>query len=428
MSSRSPDTPPSAQAALEADLRQAVLDGDMARVGALAFSAPLDDDFRFELIGGVIAAADDAPLVTRLIDSADGGVTPTAFVNYLAKAAAQGHAQTALYMQEQCIEAGIAASECRERILKNAPADKLVPLVSAMDRAAPGKNIAAEMMLYAAMHDRHDSLAALVKTGASTAGHGGMIIMMLLEDRKTHFAEPEKKQEYLSLLSSVMQLSAGEPGKGLTLSSTLIAYLLPDGREYPEALDAAMKAGADPFAMKEEAVRFLVKKFNESDDTARADMWRARFDTWQQAYTDKNRHAFDTLFGETFRAQDLLQSAGDHGETGLQLAVKARRIPEVMRALARDPAVGIDHLFAETPSCESPLSLAIDRGDAAALLAPEYWRGRGVDIVAELQSRLSDDRKKWIDMDSIVAQDDTYHLQSMAEDFQPSFRLRRRAR
>lgn len=421
-----PSDPNSSQAALENELRQAVLDGDMTRVEMQAFSAPLSDDFRFELIGGIIAAADAAPLVKRLLDDAGDDVTPTAYVNYLAKAAEQGHPATTILMLEKCTAAGIAESEGLARIAKNAPEDKIAALAAALQQEYPDKVIVPNMMLMAATEKKYGAVDALldIPLPAGQNQHGSIMIMMLMNARDEEFAD--RKQDYIAMMSRLIDLCAENEEKSLSMLMMLVAYKLPEGKEYPELLEKFIDAGADPFALKGEAKRFLTAKFTELDDTARADTWRQRFDTWQQAYTEKHRHIFDTLFGQDFRAQDLLQTATEKGDTGLQLATKARRLPDVMRALTRGGQIAMDDIFAETRHSDSVIHMAIDREDAAVLLAPDYWAKKNTDILSSLESRLSDERKKWIDMDAIAAQVEHFRLQNVADDVGAQFRLRPR--
>jgi hypothetical protein len=419
-----------AQERLQNDLRQAVVENDAARVELLLKGATLDEDFRFELIGGLVAAGDYAALVARLLSDAGENVTPTAYVSYLSSAAQQGHAQTAALMAEKCVAAGISADECDALVVKNTPADKIVDVARAViAKDAKAEQRLANMMLTATTNDQHDSLSKMLSTGADMRGHGSIILLMLLEDRKVHFGEEENKADYLALLGQVIDGCRDyKEIKALDMISTLVAYRLPGGKEYPELLEMLMDAGADPFLMKEEARRFLVKTYEENDDPASAAKWRWWFDMRKEDYTLRYAHVFDTLFGKDFRLQDLKQNATDEGDTGLQLAAKARRIPLVMKKLAGSDSLTIDDVFSENKRGESMLSLAIDRGDAKALLSPTYWSRRDVDVMAVLDAKLSDDRKKWIDMDAIAAQIDHHRLLNLAEDFQPQLRLRTRTR
>lgn len=420
----------SAQESLQNDLRQAVVENDVARVELLLEGAALNEDFRFELIGGLVAAGDHATLVARLLSDAGDGITPTAYVSYLSSAAQQGHAQTAALFATKCTAAGVSADECDTLVIKNTPADKVIDVA----RALVGKDSASEqrfanMILTAASNTQHETLAALLSTGADLRGHGSIILLMLIQHRETHFSEAEDKENYLALCGQVVDACHdGKDLKTLDLVMMLVAYRLPENKEYSELMDKLADAGADPFSMNEEAKRFLLKEYSEKDDPARADKWRSWFDTRKDAYTARHAHVFDTLFGADFRLQDLKQNATDEGDNGLQLAAKARRIPQLMKKLAGSDDLTIDDIFSENKRGESMLSLAIDRGDAPVLLSPAYWSRRDVDVMAVLELKLSDDRKKWIDMGTIAAQIDHDRLLNLAEDFQPQLRLRSRAR
>lgn len=421
------------QDSLQKDLRQALHDNDPARVESLLADAVLGDDFRFELIAGLIAAGDYAALVSRLLKEAGDDVTPTAYVSYLSSAARQGRAATTALMGAKCIAAGIAESECDSLAIKNVPAEKAVDvaqaIVSTLSTDQQARRIG-NMMLFAATDDRHDTLQGLLSAYPRfCAGQGGMILLMLLEDRNTYFEGEENKAEYLALLGQVIDACRDSNDlKALDLVMALVAHRVPEGKEYPELLEKLVGAGADPFAMKGEAQRFMVKAYEEKDDLSRADKWRGWFDARMNDYTARHAHAFDTQFGDDFRLQDLRQIASDEGDSGLQLAAKARRISLVMKNLAADDDLNVEDIFAKNKRGESMLSLAIDRGDAAALLSPVYWSRHDVDVMAVLNTKLDDDRKKWIDMDVIAAQIDHHRLQNLAEDFKPQFRLRPRMR
>lgn len=420
----------STQEDLQNNLRRAVLEKDIPQVEFLLEGETLDENFRFELIGGLIAAGDHPQLIAHLLDEAGEDVTPTAFVSFLSSAARQGQLETAALLHQKCAAAGIKVNECDEVVVKNAPADKVALVATAV--TAQDENAAqriANMILTATVNNQHETLRAFLESGASPGGHGSMVLLMLLEDRATHFPEDEQKRDYLSLTGGVIQACADHyEMKALDLLLNLVAYRLPDGKEYPELLETLVEAGADPFNMKEEAKRYLVSKYEERDDTARATKWRNWFDAKAADYTAQQAQGFDTLFGVDFRFNDLKQTAGADGASGLQLAARARRLPAMMKALDAGGDLTVEDLFAENPRGESLISLAIDRGDAAVLLSPAYWGGRGIDVVGILEEKLSDDRKKWIDMESLSVQVDLHRLQKLTQDFRTQYRLPARPR
>lgn len=419
-----------AQEELQNNLRRAVLEKDVSQVEFLLEGETLEENFRFELIGGLIAAGDHATLVSRLLDQAGEDVTPTAFVSLLASAARQAQLQTAALLHEKCVTAGLKINECDEVIVKNAAADNVVSLAAAVT-AGDEKSAqrTANMMLTATVQNQHETLRAFLAAGTSPAGHGSVILLMLLEDRPTHFPDEEQKRDYLSLTGGVIQACADHHEmKALDLLLNLVAYRVPDGKEYPELLETLVEAGADPFTMKEEAKRYLVSKYEESDDTDRAAKWRNWFDAKGADYTAQQAQTFDTIFGADFRFNDLKQTASADGASGLQLAARARRIPDVMKSLQAGGDLTVEDIFAENPRGESMISLAIDRGDAAALLSPTYWGGRGVDMVSVLEQRLSDDRKKWIDMDSLSVKVDLHELHKITQGFMAQYRMPARPR
>lgn len=413
--------------ALQNDLRQAVIENDAARVETLLHGQTLDEDFRIELIGGLVAAGDYAPLVKRLTEEAGDNITPTALVSYLASAARQGHAETAVYFVQKCTEANIPQSECIERTVKNAPAEKIGDVAQkiAATTKDPVRTLS-DFMLFAATAKEYAVLGALADAGASMGPHAGIMTLMMLNARTENFAESDQKSAYLTLVDKVLA-SGCDDLHALDMALPVIAYKLPDGQADAELMDKFFDAGADPFYLGAEARRFLIKTYTEQDNLSKADQWQAWFDQRQKEYTDRHRQIFDTLFGHDFRVQDLLRTQTDGGENGLQLAARARRVPELVRAAEKTGDLDMAAMLDEGRHKQSLLTLAIDRGDAAALLKPDYWARFNTDITALLDQKLNDDQKKWIDMDAIAAQIDHHRLQKLAEVWQPQLRLRPRA-
>lgn len=413
--------------ALQNELRQAVLENDAARVEGLLDGQTLDEDFRFELIGGLVAAGDHAALVKRLTEEVAENVTPTALVAYLASAARQGHSDTAVYFVEKCQAAGIPQSECIERAVKNTPAEKIGDVAHKIADASenPARTLS-DFMFNAAMAKEFTVLAALADAGATMGPHGGIIMLMVMDARAEKFSEADQKPAYLSLVGKLIN-SGSDDANTFDMTLPLVAYKLPDGAQDAELMDKLADAGADPFYMGATARRYLIKTYTEQDSLPKADQWQAWFDTRQNDYTERYRQQFDVMFGQDFRVQDLLRTTDENGENGLHLAARARRIPELLRAAEKTGDLDVAALLAEGGRKQSLLALAIDRGDAATLLKPAYWARFDVDMPGMLDQKLSDDQKKWIDMDGITAQLDHHRLQKMAEVWQPQFRLRPRA-
>lgn len=413
--------------ALQNELRQAVLENDGARVEQLLDGQTLDDDFRFELIGGLVAAGDHAPLVKRLTEETGDTITPTALVTYLASAARQGHAETAIYFVQKCMDANIPQSECIERIVKNAPAEKIGDVAQKIAQTTenPARTLS-DFMLFAATAKEFTVLGALADAGASMGPHAGIMMLMVLNARAENFAEADQKPAYLTLVGKLLD-SGMDDVTALDCVLPLVAYKLPDGTQDAELMDKLFAAGADPFYLGSEARRYLVKTYTEQDNLPKADQWQAWFDARQTEYTDRQRTQFDAMFGQDFRVQDLLRTEMENGENGLHMAARARRIPDLVRAAEKTGDLDAGTLLKESPRNQSLLTLAIDRGDAQTLLKPSYWSRFDTDMTALLDQKLSDDQKKWIDMDGITAQLDHHRLQKMAEVWQPQFRLRPRA-
>lgn len=413
--------------ALQSALRQAVLENDPARIEELLDGQTLDEDFRLELIGGIVAAGDHAALVKRLVQDAGENITPTALVTFLSSAARQAHSETAAYLVNQCTAADIPRSDCVSRVAQNTPSYKIGEMATRIAADTDdSKQTLADFMLFVTTAKKFDALAELADAGATMRGHSSIILMMALNAQTEEFADGEQKPAYNDLMDKLINRACDDKD-ALDLLLPLVAYKVPDGMTDPAFMESVTKAGADPFYMGAEARRFLIQAYTQKDKPQTADQWQNWFDDRQREYTNAQRHQFDTLFGQDFRVQDLLRTETENGENGLMLAARARRIPELMRAAEKTGDLDVAALLQENAHKQSLLTLAIDRGDAAALLKPSYWSAKGVDMLSVLDKHLSDDQKKWIDMDGICAQIDHHMLQKMAQNWQPPQRLRPRS-
>lgn len=414
--------------ALQSALRQAVLENDPARIETLLDGQKLDDDFHMELIGGVIAAGDHAPLIKRLVQEAGDKIAPTGLMNFLASAARQGHRETAAYFVEKCLEANVPHSDCVNRVTQNAPPEKIGAVAVRISQdAEDGKRVLSEFMLFSATAKKYDALGALADAGATMGGHGSVILMMMLNEQIETFADIDQKPTYFALMDKLIS-KACDDKNGLDLLLPLVAYKMTAGTSDPSFMDSLTRAGADPFYMGAEAYRHLSQTYLQNGQPQRADHWKTWFDDRQSEYTNACRQQFDMLFGQDFRVQDLLRTETENGENGLMLAARARRIPELLRAAEKTGDLDIAALLAENKHKQSLLSLTIDRGDVAVLLKPAYWSRFDTDMVSLLERKLGDDQKKWMDMDAITAQFDHFYLESMAKKWHTPQSLRPRAR
>src|SRR6218665_1803190 len=217
--------------ALQNELRQAVLENNAPRVEGLLEGQTLDEDFRFELIGGLVAAGDHAALVKRLTEEVAESITPTALVTYLASAARQGHSETAAYFFEKSQTAGIPQLECIERTAKNTPAEKIGDVAHKIaDVSENPARMLSDFMLSAAMAKEFTVLAALADAGATMGPHGGIMMLMAMKAREESLSGEDQKPAYLTLMGKLID-SGCDDANTFDISLPLIAYKLPSGEQ-----------------------------------------------------------------------------------------------------------------------------------------------------------------------------------------------------
>lgn len=419
--SQDPSTPPHgkiADEALQSAVRLAVLDADTPRAMEMMRGYHFDETFRNEIVNGVIGMADDVDFVRFLIEEMETDVTATRCIFLLNAACRKNLQQTALYLVEKSLAENVSADDCYQRIFSSFPPEQAAEMAVAMADKAPDRDAAlTDMILQASLAKAYPTLGALVDAGAKPGKHAPVILMALTmcEDKALY----EDKDAYLALFSKVLQATNSASLNVLDLMMPVVAYKIPDGQQYPEMLDILLDAGADPFAMKAEAQHSLVKVFNEKSRPEDADKWQAYFQQAQQSYTHLYREKFDAKFGEGFKVEDLLKPATDEGDTGLTLAARARRLDVVMAAAVeqKTEALTLDVIFNQTARKQSVLSMAIDRHDLAALMQPAYWVQQDANIIQSLESRLTDEQKKWADMETVSAKIDQYRLKQQAGRF-----------
>lgn len=419
--SQDPSTPPNgkiADEALQSAVRLAVLDADTPRAMEMMRGYQFDETFRNDILSGVMGLADDVDFVRFLIEEMETDVTATRCIFLLNAACRKNLQQTALYLVEKSLAENVSADDCYQRIFSNFPPEQAAEMAVAMADKTPDRDAAlTEMMLQASLAKAYETLGTLVDTGAKTAQHTPIILLALTMCENTELYED--KDAYLTLFSKVLETTTAENLNVLDIILPVISYKIPEGHQYPEVIDMLLRAGADPFAMNGEAKRSLVKVFNEQNNAEAADKWESYFQHAQESYTRAYREMFDTKFGDGFKIEDLLKPANDEGDTGLTLAARARRLDVVMAAAVeqKTKALTLDVIFNQTARKQSALSMAIDRHDLAALMQPAYWVQQDAKIIQSLESRLTDDQKKWADLETVAAKFDQYRLKQQAGRF-----------
>lgn len=416
-----PSTPPRlkvADDALQSAVRLAVLEEDTPRAMDMMRGYQFDETFRNDILGGVMGLADDVDFVRFLIEEMETEVTATRCIFLLNAACRKNLQQTAVYLVEKALAENVSAEDCYQRIFANFPPKEAAEIAVTLAEKTPDRDAAlTDMMLQAAMAKSYETLGTLVDAGAKAGAHTPVILLGLsMCENKALY---EDKDSYLTLFEKVLQTATAENLAVIDLMVPVVAYKIPDGQQYPEMLDMLLAAGADPFAMKCEAQRSLVRAFNAQNRTEKADHWEAYFQQAQDSYTRQYREIFDEKFGDGFKIEDLLKSATDEGDTGLTLAARARRLDVVLAAAVQQKtaALTLDTIFNQAARRRSALTLAIDRHDLAALIQPAYWLQHDARIIQSLESRLTDEQKKGVDLDALSAKVDQYRLKQQAGRF-----------
>lgn len=417
------------QTELRSQISKAVLANEPQRVSVLIEGQTLDDDFRIDVVKGLIAAGDYAALVEKLISPARESLTPLGWSSYLSSAMKQGHAQTAAYFIAECLAAGFQETDCYERIVECSPSEKIYDIVSAVAPVFPEPSSAiSSILLQAAQTRSFGKLAALCAAGMDMGMHASAILENVMAPPPPSSAEEREKADYLSLLDSLLtNLQDKSDVHLLDAFVPRLARELCEGREYPEVLDLFIQKGADPFVNGNELGVIIQDHCSRIGDSEAAREWEAKVSHWRHSYTAAYQSKFDTTFGTDFKLQDLLQTKQENGETGLHEAMRAGRAKEVIFAAAKTKDLSFDDLLLTNKDGQTPLSIAIDRGDAICLFNPKYWRSAGVDVPAVLQAKLTDSQKEWADIEGIIARYDYSQLQDISRPHAASFRLHSRS-
>jgi len=410
------EKPLSPQDQLEADIRLAILEKDAPSVITAMRGNTFSETFRNDVLGGLIAMDDAAAAVRFVIEDQKTDVGPSRLIFLLNGACQRGFADTALYLSQKAMEEGITADDCYQRIFSHFTPDVAAGIADRLANTMPDRQEAlSDMMLSASLAKSYAALGALADIGA-VAGKNLPIVLLglsMCEDENLF----KDEAGYTALYDKIASSAGKDQLATLDLMLPLVAYKIPSEEQYPTVLKTLLKYGADPFNMHAEAAGYLVKTFNEKADYAQAENWQAFFDREKETVTGQYRRQFDSLYAGGFSVADLQKTVNEEGDTGLILAVKAGALPQMWQAVQQQTGkvpLDIDMLFAQTPRKQSAISAAIDRGSMVDLLLPAYWLKQDENFVQAIESRLTDDHKKWSDLDAVTARIDQYKLKQQA--------------
>lgn len=405
-----------ADAALETAVRQAVLEQDTARAMHLMRGRGFTEDFRNDILSGVMGLADDVHFVRFLIEEMETETTATRCVFLLNAACRKNLTDTTVYLVERALAEDISREDCYNRIFSNfSPAGACAVAQKIADKADDRAAAMTEALHQAALAKAYPAIGALVDAGAVAGQHMPMVLLSVMMCQDEAFYND--KEKYLETLHKVLQTATPLNRAALDLTLPVVAYKVPDDAQYPEVLDMLLDAGADPFAMKAEAARALTQTFNDRGDFAAEENWQNYFAAAQEKYTANYGAAFDAVFGKGFTITDLLKPVNDAGDTGLTLAARARRADTVLDVAAKTGGLTLADMFNEISTKQSAMSIAIDRGDLAQWIRPAYWFKQEAQVLQTIESKLTDEQKKWADLDLLAAKMDQHKLKQTAARF-----------
>ena len=400
---------------LEKQLTQAYLEQDYAQVKDLLSQKDVPNALKDTTL--TIALRDgNLPLVKFVIDEAKVELTPTRAIMLVFLACQAQKLDIVLYLSEKTAALGLERSDAYELVFSRFPAEKHAQAADELLVRATDKQDALNKMFYAAAVSKAFAvLPHLLDRGADPNPQGGTNIYLLLTAYDPAYFKD--KEKYLGLMKKFFDRF--EDRGVIDTALTVAAFKIPDDTQYPEVIRMMLDKGADPFLCHNEAERHLTSMFMQLNRFADADMWKQVFAEARQKDIEEHRRQFEILFGKDFRTQDLRQPATPEGDTGLMLAAKAKMLDQVVEAAIRD---GKDQLTAQdlvqtNSRHQSVLSLAIDRDDAAALLAPAYWSKANPGIVRFVAENLTDDQKPFVDLPRLIATLDQHTLRQQAGRF-----------
>lgn len=413
------DLPPPlkpADAALEGAVRQAVLEEDTARAMHLMRGHHFSEEFRNDILGGVMGLADDVHFVRFLIEEMETETTATRCIFLLNAACRKNLADTTVYLVERALSENISREDCYSRIFANFTADGACRVVEKIaDKAEDRAAAMTEALHQAALAKSYAAMGPLVDAGAVAGKHMPMVLLSLMMCQDEAFYND--KEKYLATFQKVLQTASPLNRAALDLTLPVAAYKVPEEAQYPEVLKMLVDAGADPFAMKGEALRALTRAFNDRGDFGSEEDWKNYFSAAQEKYTAQHSAAFDTVFAKGFNIEDLFRPVTEAGDTGLTLAARARRADTVLDVAAKTGDLTIAAMFNKTAADQSAISVAIDRGDLAQWIRPSYWLKQDPQVLQTIEDNLTDEQKKWADLELLAAKIDQHKLKQNAGRF-----------
>jgi hypothetical protein len=89
----------------------------------------------------------------------------------------------------------------------------------------------------------------------------------------------------------------------------------------------------------------------------------------------------------------------------------------VLDVAVKDGGLTLAAMFNQVAGEKSTVSLAIDRGDLAQWIRPSYWLKQDPQILKAIEEKLTEEQKKWAELDVLAAKIDQHKLKQSAGRF-----------
>ncbi|MBI1215711.1 MAG: hypothetical protein GC185_07830 [Alphaproteobacteria bacterium] len=399
---------------LERKLRAAMLEKDYPRAKELMRGQAMTNDFKGAVLNTAVQL--NAPDIVRFVfEEEKVEMQPETGMMFLLDASKQKHRDVALYLCEQLATGlGLVRSDPYMLLLDKFPAEEHEDLVEGLLETTADRQDALDKMLFAAAETKNFALIpALIDKGADVNADSATVLYTLFkgfpkDDAARLAAYEAALDEYLS--------PAFEDRATLDTALVVAAMQFAEGGQSEKAVEKMLALGADPCGNAQEAEKIMVSVFTPAPDAVldkpalavldeQAQKWRDAFKTARDEEAARNAALFETLYGDDYRPADLLAPAGDDGDTGLMIAAKAKRLGAVISRArkTKDAHITLGDLAKTNERQQSCLSLAVDRGDLAAVLNPAYWLKQEPELLQKLDALLTGPQKQAADMPRITA-------------------------
>ena len=307
-------------------------------------------------------------------------------------AAKAGQVLTVQYFIEEAIAKGIPAVDAYARAFEHIhSAPQLERLVGALKNSAADEQIALDQMLSAAAREKSGvGISHLLTLGANPNVDDGIVLEKLVLDYPK--ALYDDQIIYMDLVSRVFSMGFKNQSKLDDVLDRAVDKFC-DGTQHLSTIVTLLVMGkADPYRNMSQSLYKLCAAAMAQEKPELAGTFKNLFEN--EGKRDK-KDANTELFawgGESSPIHRLAEVVNNNGDTGWMLEARAQTIGGALQIAAcmdgnRLPT--LDDIVRKNKAGQSVLTLCVDRGQAEALLRPEYWQGREMALSAALVENLS---------------------------------------